>query len=101
MKTRLNNNGVSTILSMLIIILFTGCNIVYDGNKGHAIISNKQGGSYSEIFYLETKGKGVGTPMTEKQMKDPSFIEKLNINSKTLNGLYWIIDKDGLPTLKL
>ena len=75
--------------------------IVYDGNKGHAIISNKQGGSYSDIFYLETNGKGIGTPMTEKQMKDPSFIEKLNTNSKTLNGSYWIIDKDGLPTLKL
>lgn len=75
-------------------------NILYDGNKGCSIISNKKEGVYSDTFYLETTGKGIGTSMTEKQMKASSFIEKLNANSKILNCSSWIVDNDGFPTLK-
>ena len=80
--------------------------VLVDGNKGCPTFPNRKGekymgGKYSNIFYLETTGTGLGTSMTENQIKDSSFIKKLNTNAKALNGSLWITDNDGFPTLKL
>lgn len=100
-----NENNVSGITCLFYKGKISNCvnigNVLYNGNKGCSIISNNKGGKYSDVFYLETAGKGIGTSMTGKQIKASSFIEKLNTNAKTLNSSLWITDNDGYPTLNL